>query len=197
MTPLETERLILRNWQEHDRELFHLINSDDQVMAFFPMRRSRADADRLMDRIAAGIAQNGFGLAAVEIAETGEVAGFAGLNITNGLPVAEDGAIEIGWRLAPQFWGKGYVSEAALRWLDYGFGELGLDRIISFAVADNHRSTAVMRRIGMSARPDLDFDHPNVPDTHPHLKSHVFYEMLPGDARGSTSFKAGHEKGGL
>lgn len=184
MTPLRTERLVLRNWQERDRDLFHLINSDVQVMEFFPMRRSRMDSDAMMDRLAGGIEENGFGFAAVEIADTGEVAGFAGLHIIKGLPVTEDGVIEIGWRLAPQFWGKGYVTEAARRWLDFGFEELGLDRIVSFAVADNHRSTAVMQRIGMTARPDLDFDHPNVPDTHPQLKRHVFYEILPGDARG-------------
>ena len=183
MMPLETERLILRNWRESDRELFHLINSDAQVMEFFVMRRNRAQSDAMMDRLAQGIEQNGFGLAAVEIAETGQVAGFTGLNITTGLPVAEDGVIEIGWRFAPQFWGKGYVTEAARAWRDFGFDGLGLDRIISFAVADNHRSTAVMRRIGMTARPDLDFDHPNVPDTHPNLIRHVLYEILPGDPR--------------
>ena len=183
MKPLRTERLILRNWEDRDRELFHRINSDDRVMEFFPMRRSRAEADALMDRLAAGIAENGFGLCAVEIADTGEVAGFTGLNITNGLPVAEDGVIEIGWRIAPEFWGKGIVSEAARRWRDVGLDDLGLDRIISFAVASNHRSTAVMQRIGMRHRPDLDFDHPGVPHTHPHLKRHVFYEMLPDDPR--------------
>ncbi|MDF1608447.1 GNAT family N-acetyltransferase [Hoeflea sp. YIM 152468] len=184
MTPLRTERLILRNWQTRDRDLFHLINSDEQVMEFFPMRRSRAEADAIMDRIAAGITQNGFGFAAVEIAETGDLAGFAGLHITNGLPVAEDGAIEIGWRLAPRYWGKGYATEAARRWLDFGFDDLGLERIISFAVANNHRSTAVMQRTGMRPRPDLSFDHPGVPGTYPQLKRHVFYEMLPGDPRG-------------
>ncbi|SOE17547.1 RimJ/RimL family protein N-acetyltransferase [Hoeflea halophila] len=184
MNPLSTQRLILRNWQDQDGDLFHLINSDDKVIEFFPMRRSRAEADAMMDRIAAGIAKNGFGLAAIEIAESGEVAGFSGLHITDGLPVAEDGAIEIAWRLAPQFWGKGYASEAARRWLDYGFAELGLERIISFAVYNNHRSTAVMRRIGMRARPDLTFDHPKVPDTHPQLKRHVFFEMLADDWQG-------------
>ncbi|WP_339760843.1 GNAT family N-acetyltransferase [uncultured Hoeflea sp.] len=183
MKPLRTERLILRNWEDRDRELFHRINSDEQVMEFFPMRRSRAEADALMDKLAAGIAENGFGLCAVEIADTGEVAGFTGLNITNGLPVAEDGVIEIGWRLAPEFWGKGIVTEASRCWRDFGFESLGLDRLISFAVADNHRSTAVMRRIGMTPRPDLDFDHPIVPATHPHLKRHVFYEMSPDDPR--------------
>jgi len=180
---MRTERLILRNWEERDRDLFHRINSDERVMEFFPMRRTRAESDDLMDRLAQGIEQNGFGLAAVEIAQTGQVAGFAGLNITTGIPVTEDGTIEIGWRIAPEFWGKGYVSEAARRWRDVGFDDLGLDRIISFAVADNHRSTAVMRRIGMTERPDLAFDHPKVPGSHPLLKRHVLYEMLPADPR--------------
>lgn len=183
MKPLSTERLILRNWEERDRELFHLINSDDQVMEFFPMRRSRADSDELMDKLAASITKNKFGFCAVEIADSGEVAGFAGISVVNGLPVAEDGVIEIGWRLAPEFWGKGIVTEAARRWRDFGLDELGLNRIISFAVTDNHRSIAVMQRIGMTARHDLDFDHPGVPVTHPHLKRHVFYEILPGDPR--------------
>ncbi|WP_394690089.1 GNAT family N-acetyltransferase [Hoeflea sp.] len=183
MKPLRTERLILRNWEERDRELFHLINSDDQVMEFFPMRRSRADSDEIMDRLAAGIAKNGFGLAAVEIADTGETAGFTGLHITNGVPAFEDGTIEIGWRMAPRFWGKGIVSEAARCWRDFGFDELGLERIVSFAVLDNHRSITVMKRIGMKLCPDLEFDHPVVPDTHPHLKRHVLYEMFPGDER--------------
>lgn len=184
MTPLRTERLILRNWQEGDRELFHLINSNDHVMEFFPMRRTRAEADELMDRLAGGIEKNGFGFAAMEIADTGEVAGFCGLHIVSNVPVITDGTIEIGWRMAPRFWGKGYVTEAARRWRDHGFDDLKLDRIVSFAVTNNHRSTAVMQRIGMTARPDLDFDHPSVPDTHPELDRHVLYEMLPGDPRG-------------
>lgn len=183
MKPLRTKRLILRNWEDRDRDLFHLINSDDTVMAFFPMRRNRAESDALMDILAERIDRHGFGLAAVEIAETGEVAGFTGLNITDGLPVAEDGAVEIGWRMAPQFWGKGIVTEAARRWRDAAFDEFGLDRIISFAVTDNLRSTAVMRRIGMRACPDLDFDHPAVPDTHPQFKRHAFHQMFPGDPR--------------
>ena len=184
MMPIKTDRLILRNWQESDRALFHLINSDDRVMEFFPMRRSRAEADHLMDLLAAGIARNGFGFAAIEIEATGQVAGFAGLNATRNVPGVTNGTVEIGWRMAPEFWGKGIASEAARAWRDFGFDDLGLERIISFAVAGNDRSTAVMRRIGMTARPELNFDHPNVPDNHPELIRHVFYDMLPDDPRG-------------
>jgi hypothetical protein len=101
MRPLRTQRLILRNWRESDRELFHLINSDDRVMEFFPMRRSRADSDQMMDQLADGIARTGFGLAAIEIAGTGETAGFAGLNATRNVAGVADGTVEIGWRMAP------------------------------------------------------------------------------------------------
>ncbi|MEQ8479583.1 MAG: GNAT family N-acetyltransferase [Hoeflea sp.] len=183
MKPIRTERLILRNWEDRDRALFHLINSDEQVMEFFPMRRDRTQSDEMMDRLADKIETRGFGLAAVEIAETGDVAGFTGLNPTTGIPVFEDGTVEIGWRIAPEFWGKGIAGEAARVWRDFGFDALGLERIVSFAVADNHRSTSLMRRIGMTARPDLDFDHPAVPDTHPQLRRHVLYEMFAGDPR--------------
>ena len=62
-----------------------------------------------------------------------------------------------------------------------GFETLGLDEIVSFAVRDNRRSTAVMERIGMSADPSRDFDHPGVPDSHPQLKRHVFYTLKRED----------------
>ncbi|RUT81415.1 GNAT family protein, partial [Mesorhizobium sp. M7A.T.Ca.US.000.02.2.1] len=61
--------------------------------------------------------------------------------------------------------------------LAYGFETLGLDEIVSFAVAKNRRSTAVMERLGMRADPSADFDHPGIPDSHPALKRHVFYRL--------------------
>ncbi len=177
MTPLRTERLILRNWEERDRDLFHRINCDEQVMEFFPFRRDRAAADAKMDEFRETIARQGFGWTAAEIAATGECIGFVGLSRTEDTPFMPEGTVEIGWRLAPEFWGKGYVSEAARAWLDYGFEMLGLGEIVSFAVTANRRSTAVMERIGMVADPARDFDHPGVPDSHPHLKRHSFYRL--------------------
>ncbi|MDP3898361.1 MAG: GNAT family N-acetyltransferase [Mesorhizobium sp.] len=177
MMPIRTERLILRNWQERDRELFHRINCDDRVMEFFPFRRDRAAADALMDEMRDDIGRSGFGFAAVEIAATGECAGFAGITEAEVEPHLARGAIEIGWRLAPEYWGKGYASEAAEAWLRHGFLTVGLDEIISYAVATNHRSTAVMRRIGMTEDPASAFEHPAIPDTHPGLKPFVLYRL--------------------
>ena len=181
MKLFETERLILRNWQDRDRDLFRRINSDDTVMEYFPFRRDAAAADEMMNRIATGIQTNGFGFAAIEIKATGQTAGFAGLHLTDDIPNLPKNSIEIGWRLAPEFWSKGIASEAARGWLAHGFGPLGFDRIVSFAVSSNTRSTAVMERIGMVRRAELDFDHPKVPDTHPHLKRHSFYDLTATD----------------
>lgn len=181
MMRLETERLIIRNWEERDRELFHRINSDDDVMQFFPFRRSRAEADAFLDRIRAENEARGYGFAALELKETGACIGFAGLYPDDVAPSRPAGAVEIGWRLAPEFWGKGYVTEAAEALLVFGFEELGLEEIISFAVWNNERSTAVMRRIGMTRDLEADFDHPRVPDTHPQLKRHVLYSLKRQD----------------
>ncbi|MET2826140.1 GNAT family N-acetyltransferase [Mesorhizobium shangrilense] len=177
MKPIRTERLILRNWEDRDRELFHRINSDERVMEFFPFRRNRTQADAKMDELHTAIERDGYGFAAAEIAATGECIGFVGITGTGHLPFLPAGTIETGWRLAPEFWGKGYVSEAAEAWLAYGFETLGLDEIVSFAVEDNRRSTAVMERIGMTADPLADFDHPGIPDSHPALMRHVFYRL--------------------
>ncbi|MBN9034435.1 MAG: GNAT family N-acetyltransferase [Rhizobiales bacterium] len=181
MTPLTTPRLVIRNWQPRDAGLFHQINSDDRVMEFFPFRRDRAQADAFLDVLRARIDEKGFGFTALELRETGECIGFCGLHADSVVPSLPAGTVEIGWRLAPQFWGKGYVTEAAERLLEHGFREMGLDEIVSFAVWNNRRSTAVMERLGMRRDPAGDFDHPKVPDTHPHLKRHVLYRLARAD----------------
>jgi RimJ/RimL family protein N-acetyltransferase len=177
MTPLRTERLILRSWEDRDRDLFHRINSDDRVMEFFPFRRDRAQADAVMDQMRADIAADGYGWTAAEIAATGECIGFVGLHDTEMEPLLPAGTMEIGWRLAPEFWGKGYVTEAARAWLAFAFEQLGHNEIVSFAVRNNFRSTAVMERLGMRRDPSGDFDHPEIPDTHPELKRFALYRL--------------------
>jgi RimJ/RimL family protein N-acetyltransferase len=177
MTPIRTERLLIRNWEDRDRDLFFRINSEEKIMAFFPFRRTRAESDAFLDEFRTSIDRDGFGFTALENRETGGCMGFAGLHRDSVVPTMPPDTVEIGWRLAPEYWGKGYVTEAAEALLAFGFQDLGLDEIVSFAVWNNDRSTAVMERIGMRRDPAHDFDHSRVPDTHPHLKRHVFYRL--------------------
>jgi RimJ/RimL family protein N-acetyltransferase len=92
--------------------------------------------------------------------------------------------VEIGWRLARAHWGRGYAQEAAAAALDHGFGVLGLDEIVSFTVPANHRSRAVMERLGMRRSAADDFDHPRVPPGHP-LRRHVLYRIDAAARRGA------------
>ncbi|MDP2121338.1 MAG: GNAT family N-acetyltransferase [Hoeflea sp.] len=181
---LTTPRLRIRSWDdtEADRAFFHRVGSDEAMLEFYPFRRSRSEADELFDLMRARTSDNGFGWAVAEDRETGAALGFTGLARIRDEGVIGAG-VEIGWRYVPEAWGKGLASEAARALLAHGFDEMGLARIVAFAVTTNLASIAVMRRIGMAARPDLDFDHPGVPDTMPHLKRHAFYEMHAGDQR--------------
>lgn len=177
MIILETERLIVRNWREEDRELVHRLSHDEQIMEFFPFRLSREESDKLYDRLYTMITETGYGFYALERKDTGECIGFCGLVAMSMEPFFKEGTVEIGWRLIPETWGKGYVSEAAKALLEYGFMEKKLPEIVSFAVHNNERSTAVMKRIGMKHDQSRDFSHPKVSDEYPHLQPHVTYVM--------------------
>ncbi len=172
---LATDRLILRQWRERDREAFAGINADPLVMEFFPNTRTRAESDATMDRLAGHIDRYGFGIWALELRENGENIGFTGLMHVD-FQARFCPAVEIGWRLAKSCWGKGYATEAALASLRYGFETLRLDEIVSFAVLANARSRNVMTRIGMTHDPAFDFDHPAVDPQSP-LARHAFYRI--------------------
>ena len=174
---LETTRLYQRNWQDCDRDFFHFINSDETVMEFFSIRRDKKTSDKLMNSLRQDITNRRFGLAALVLKKTDEVIGFCGLTEATAEGVFPQGTIEIGWRLAPQFWGNGYVTEMGKALIKFGFTELKLDEILSFAVPENIRSTAVMKRIGMSPDPSRNFSHPQVTAAYPHLKQHVTYSI--------------------
>jgi len=174
---LETDRLRLRSWLDDDRNLFREINADPKVMEFFPFRRSYAEADALMAKLNDMITDTGIGFYCLELKATGEPMGFCGLSYANMPGIFPPEVVEIGWRLATRFWGNGYVTEAARALLDFAFDDKGLDAVVSFAVGENHRSTAVMKRLGLHRITGMDFDHPRVPDTHPHLRPHVVYAV--------------------
>lgn len=177
----ETDRLRIRNWRDEDLDLMHVINSDEEVMAFFPGRRDRQQCAELLQTLKREIAETGYGFFALELKDTGESIGFGGLAMPRIEAILPEDTVEIGWRLATPYWGNGYATEAARALLRVGFKERGLDEIVSFAVFNNHRSLAVMERIGMKPDPSRSFDHPRIPDTHPQLRRHVLYALTRDD----------------
>jgi RimJ/RimL family protein N-acetyltransferase len=180
---LRTPRLVLRAWQAEDREPFAALNADPAVMEFFPATLTRPESDALVERFEVEQAERGFCPWAVEEERGGAFVGFVGLHSVNeGLPFTP--AVEVGWRLAQPFWGRGYASEAAEESLRFAFEELGLDRIVSMTTVRNVRSRRVMERLGMARDPGDDFEHPSVPPGP--LRRHVLYRLSVEDWRGRT-----------
>ncbi len=172
---LQGPRVLLRQWEDRDCVCFAELNGDPVAMQFFPSTLTREESDAVVDRLRAVIAEKGWGFWCLEI--DGHCAGFTGLNIpTFDAPFMP--AVEIGWRMLPRHWGRGYATEAARLALDYGFGALNADEIVAFTAPGNTRSRAVMERLGMRRDPAGDFDHPRVPAGHP-LRRHVLYRISP------------------
>lgn len=171
---LETPRLILRPWREADRDGFAAMNADLEVMRFFPKPLDRAESDAKFDWLVARWARDGFSFGAVELKGCGLI-GFTGLHRAQWPPHLVD-CVEIGWRLARPAWGNGYATEAARAWMGLGFGPLGLDEIVSFAVVGNHASRAVMERLGMRRDPIDDFEDPDAAADSP-LRKLMLYRL--------------------
>jgi RimJ/RimL family protein N-acetyltransferase len=172
---LETDRLVLRRWRAEDREPFAQMNGDPEVMEFFPAPLSRAESDTLADRIEAHFAEHGFGGWAAELRGEGTFIGFIGLAVPQ-FAAHFTPCVEIGWRLARAYWGKGLATEGARAAMRYAFAELGLAELVSFAVPGNLRSRRVMEKLGMRHDADDDFDHPGMPDGH-RFQRHVLYRV--------------------
>jgi len=178
---IETPRLLLRRWRPEDLAPFAAMNADPRVMEFFPAALDRAQTAAMVERIEKGLSERGFGLWAAELKATKEFIGFIGLSVP-GEPLPFSPCVEIGWRLAYAQWGKGYATEGARAALEFGFGPLGLDEIVSFTAARNARSRVVMTKIGMTRDPKDDFLHPRISADHP-LAPHVLYRIRPRGAK--------------
>ena len=172
---LQTERLALRAWRDEDLAPFAALNSDPVVMRFLPGPLSRAESDAMAGRIRFFMQAEGWGLWACELKETGDFLGFVGLSRpTFEAPFTP--CVEVGWRLAARFHGKGLASEGARAAVDYGFNVLGLSELVAFTVPENLASRRVMEKLGMSRDPKEDFDHPRLPEGH-RLRRHVLYRL--------------------
>jgi RimJ/RimL family protein N-acetyltransferase len=172
---LRTERLILRRWAPSDLAPFAELNSHPRVTEFLPSVPTREESNAMVDRIECAFAEHGFGLWAVEVPGVTRFAGFVGLSLPR-FSAHFTPAVEVGWRLAPAFWGRGYATEGALAAVGFGLDTLQLDEIVSFTTEANLRSRRVMERIGMTHDPADDFDHPLLPPESA-LRRHVLYRI--------------------
>jgi RimJ/RimL family protein N-acetyltransferase len=179
---LRTDRLLLRRWRASDCVPFARLNSDPRVVEFLGGALSPEESDAAVDRNEAHFAEHGFGRWAVEIPGVTSFAGSLGLAIPR-FQAAFTPCIEIGWRLAAEYWDRGFATEGARATLAFGFHWLQTEEIVSFTVPANVRSRRVMAKLGMKHSAGEDFDHPGLPEGHP-LRRHVLYRLLRSDFAG-------------
>jgi RimJ/RimL family protein N-acetyltransferase len=178
---LTTCRLILRRWRSDDLIPFAAMNADSEVMEHFPSTLSPKQSAALVERIEAGFEVHGYGLWAVEMPGHAPFVGFVGLSQV-GPPLSFAPAVEVGWRLARPYWGRGLATEAALAAIAFGFERHALREIVSFTSLGNVRSRRVMERLGMHRDPSDDFDHPLLP-VGDLLRRHVLYRLQSESGR--------------
>ncbi|MFZ3569630.1 GNAT family N-acetyltransferase [Streptomyces sp. BH097] len=156
MTEIRTPRLLLRRWNPDD-DLAPLaeIQADPTVM-----RHIGDGAPRSLDETAEDIERwedewddEGFGLFAVELLGSGELAGAVGLYVPDAPPQVAD-HIGIQWRLARQFWGQGYASEAAQASLEFALQDRGIDRVVAVTSETDASSAKVVHKLGMTLTHD-------------------------------------------
>lgn len=144
---IETERLVLRCFNENDAGLVFQLNQDELVTRFTYDRISTLEQANavLHQSILPHYTQHGFGRWAVTLKPAGIFVGYCGLKYR---PALDE--VDLGYRFLPAWWGRGLAVEAAKASLDVGFNQLGLTRITARAVPGNQASIAVLQKCGFT-----------------------------------------------
>lgn len=154
----ETERLRLRTWDDADELRFFEVMNTPAVMRWLGGVQTAQEWSAGYQRLRGYERDLGFTFWLVERKEDQAMLGFCGLkraNAPGGDGIAGD--VEIGWRLREDAWGRGYAKEAAIASLDLAFGRFAAPHVVAITASQNLPSQALMHRLGMKRREDLDF----------------------------------------
>lgn len=176
---IETERLILRTWEDRDRAPYAKFLSDPIARKYFRSVIDAETASRWIDGYIDELATTGFGWRAVERKSDGALIGDAGIGmvdepsraVMHGAP-----QVEAGWTIGRDYWGHGYATEAAMACLHHAWTHHGLKEVVAAAHRDNLASHRVMDKIGMHRDPAGDFLDPRFAEGH-WLRPHVLYRI--------------------
>jgi len=169
-----SSRLGFRNWKDSDLDEMAKINTDKDVMEFFPSTQTREITCNFIDRMQKQFAENGYCYFAVDIIKTNEFIGFIGLSKQEYNAGFETPFVDIGWRLSKSIWNKGYATEGAKKCLEYAFETLKLKNIYSIATSKNDKSIHIMEKIDMKKY--NTFSHPLIADDN-ELKECIAYKI--------------------
>lgn len=151
MVHLETERLIIRDYVESDREDYFRLKSDPKTMYYLQdiqlltREESDADLDKVLDDLKKD--QRTFYFFHIELKDSHRQVGSAGYTVEEWTPVGK--IVHAGYFTYPEFWNKGYVTEALHKILEFAFLEDNVYRVTTGCFAENIGSERVMQKCGM------------------------------------------------
>jgi RimJ/RimL family protein N-acetyltransferase len=171
------------------------MHSDPAVTEYLPGGLSVGEARSLIDGFERGFEEHGYGFWALEVGGEAQIIGMAGIaNVEEELPFAP--AVEVGWRLARPFWGRGLATEAATECVRFAFADRHIESLVAYTARGNVRSRRVMERLRMRHDEREDFVHPSLEAEH-RLAAHVLYRLDAAVWRISSSdVRALHEHRG-
>lgn len=143
---LETERLLLRQFEPGEGQLIYTLNEDPEITRYTgdPVRDLDHAEEILREVILPQYTLYNHGRWAVHTKPGMDFIGWCGLKYRPGLD-----EIDLGYRFMKTAWGKGYATEAALASIKYGFEKLGMQRIVGRAMPGNVASIKVLEKCGM------------------------------------------------
>lgn len=144
---LETKRLLLRQMIQDDLPALCRILQDEEVMYAYEHAFLRRGSRDWLNRQLQRYKDDGFGLWAVILKESGELIGQCGLTMQD---IPEGRVVEIGYLFRKDCWHKGYATEAAMGCKEYAFDTLDVSEVYSIIRDDNIASQNVARRNGMA-----------------------------------------------
>jgi RimJ/RimL family protein N-acetyltransferase len=173
----------LRAFRAEDLDEFAALMGDPAVRRYFPATLTCAEAAAMLARHMGHMAAHGFGFGALETPEL-RFAGTVGCGVVLKLWFAP--AVEVGWLLRPEAWGRGYATEAATLALAHAFAVTSAPEIVAYTARANAPSQAVMRRLGMTFEDRDAFGHPAIAtdhELHPHVLARLRRDAFIPPAR--------------
>jgi RimJ/RimL family protein N-acetyltransferase len=152
--PIETERLLIRPFEDDDVDVIAAVYADPDVMRHvYTGVLDRAGTAALLEAYRQVHDEHGFSTWAVVEKETGSVVGDAGFGL-----YAATGEPELGYTLARSAWGRGYGLEAARACAAAAFAHLPQRRLVATIEPENERSLRLAERLGMRAVETIELE---------------------------------------
>ncbi len=163
--PFLTDRLVLRKWREDDLALWLAHLNTPAVKAYLGGVQDEERVATTFAKMLGAWDADGFSFLAVERREDGLFLGACGIGRVLDEPAPEPLAsgLQLGWQLRQEAWGQGYASEAARAMMAFAFEHLRQDTMWAQTSERNRGSWAVMAKLGMTRRAELDYSDPAYP----------------------------------